>query len=94
MCSNYAIIIESIYLFTVNRSPITRDRTLSEASSVSTSSRKPLAGLEKSTKDLQRQTISLMRLKTTLNDEVERSFKNISKVFEELRKQYVKLSIN
>ncbi|XP_064598340.1 spermatogenesis-associated serine-rich protein 2-like isoform X2 [Liolophura sinensis] len=66
-----------------------RERTVSEqsASSVSSTSlksKKPHAGLEKSVKDLQRQTISIERFKRVLNEEVERGCKRIKTVFEEM----------
>ena len=40
-------------------------------------------GLEKSVKDLQRQTTALTRIKMTFEDEMERAFKQVSHIFEE-----------
>ncbi|KAH9514088.1 spermatogenesis-associated serine-rich protein 2 [Bulinus truncatus] len=66
-----------------------RERTISE---VSTSSgmgdghhKKPFQGLEKAIKDLHRQTTSLERLKQLLDHEIDRSYKSMKSVFEELR---------
>lgn len=67
-----------------------RDRTLSEASTSSGTNKPykgPHAGLEKSLKDLQRQTVSLQRLKVVLNEQVDKAFKRISEVFKELHNQ-------
>ena len=47
------------------------------------------SGLEKSVKDLHRQTVSLERLKLVFNDEVEKAYKRIRSVFEEVRNWYV-----
>src|SRR6218665_245324 len=69
---------------------LARDRTLSEvsnSSAVDKPSKNPHAGLEKSCKDLQRQTVSLQRLKTVFNEQLEKSFKRISEVFKELHNQ-------
>ncbi|XP_013393669.1 uncharacterized protein LOC106161311 isoform X3 [Lingula anatina] len=49
--------------------------------------RGPHAGLEKSTKDLQRQTISLHRLKEKFSEEMDKDYKHIQSVFEELHKE-------
>ena len=46
-------------------------------------------GLEKSVKDLHRQTVSLERLKLVFSDEVEKAYKRIRSVFEEVRNWYV-----
>ncbi|XP_014788053.1 spermatogenesis-associated serine-rich protein 2 isoform X2 [Octopus bimaculoides] len=46
--------------------------------------KKPYAGLEKSIKDLNRQTVSLDRLQLVLNEEVKKAYKRISTVFEEM----------
>ena len=70
-----------------------RDRTMSEnsTSSVGSSSRmgskgvKPMAGLEKSVRDLQRQTTSLQRIKLILAEEIERSYKRITQAFNDVR---------
>ena len=43
-------------------------------------------GLEKAFKDLQRQSNSLERLRHLLDHEIDRSFKSVKSVFEELRK--------
>ena len=43
------------------------------------------SGLEKSVKDLHRQTVSLERLKLVFNDEVEKAYKRIRTVFDEVR---------
>ena len=50
-------------------------------------SKNPHAGLEKSCKDLQRQTVSLQRLEIVLNEQVDKSFKRITEVFKELHDQ-------
>lgn len=42
-------------------------------------------GLEKAIKDLHRQTTSLERLKLVLDHEIDRSYKSVKTVFEELR---------
>lgn len=42
-------------------------------------------GLEKSTKDLHRQSVSLQRLKSVMNEGIEKSTKSIGKMFQELR---------
>jgi hypothetical protein len=47
-------------------------------------SKKPHAGLEKSCKDLHRQTVSLERLKVILNENMDKSFKRLTEVFKEL----------
>ncbi|XP_064646024.1 SPATS2-like protein [Lineus longissimus] len=72
-----------------------RERTLSERSTSSISSRsvKPHAGLEKSYKDLQRQTTSLQRLKLVVNEEMDKSQKRIRSVVEELRLELNKREI-
>ncbi|KAL5005893.1 hypothetical protein ScPMuIL_017051 [Solemya velum] len=71
-----------------------RSRTTSERSNSSiitdwgwdlTSNKKFHAGLEKSIKDLHRQTVSLDRLRLVLNDEVEKAYKRIKTVFDEVR---------
>ena len=41
--------------------------------------------MDKSLRDLQRQTSSLQRNKLMLSEEMERSFKSIGKVFEDIR---------
>ncbi|CAG5122763.1 unnamed protein product, partial [Candidula unifasciata] len=46
---------------------------------------KPQQGLEKAIKDLHRQTTSLERLRHLLDHEIDRSFKSVKSVFEELR---------
>ncbi|XP_067686165.1 spermatogenesis-associated serine-rich protein 2-like [Haliotis asinina] len=65
-----------------------RQRTSSERSVSSVGSqgvKKPFAGLEKSTKDLQRQTISLERLRMGLDSEIEKAYKRVKSVFDEAR---------
>ncbi|XP_052812708.1 spermatogenesis-associated serine-rich protein 2-like isoform X2 [Mya arenaria] len=66
-----------------------RERTISTTSNASTdgAGKKHHAhmGLEKSGKDLQRQTISLERLRLLFNEEVDRSYKRIKTVFDEIR---------
>ena len=74
-----------------------RDRTTSERSTSSASGavkekpaptvhlniKRPFAGLEKSVKDLHRQTLALTRIKMMLSDEMDRCYKKISRVFED-----------
>lgn len=69
-----------------------RARTASERSTASSvgaggdnHSKRPFQGLEKSIKDLQRQTVSLERLSLVLDHETERSYKSIKTVFDEMR---------
>lgn len=69
-----------------------RTRTTSERSTSSNvgaggdnHSKRPFQGLEKSIKDLQRQTTSLERLRLVLEHETDRSYKSIKSVFEEMR---------
>jgi hypothetical protein len=45
--------------------------------------------LDKTLKDLHRQTVALERLKIVLGENVDRSFKRVSEVFKELHKEYV-----
>ena len=45
--------------------------------------KRPFAGLEKSVKDLHRQTLALTRIKMVLSDEMERCYKKITSVFED-----------
>ncbi|XP_025076637.1 spermatogenesis-associated serine-rich protein 2-like isoform X2 [Pomacea canaliculata] len=47
--------------------------------------RRPFQGLERAIKDLQRQTTSLERLHLVLDHEIDRSYKSIKNVFEEMR---------
>ena len=42
-------------------------------------------GLERSAKDLHRQTVSLDRLRLIFNEEVDKSYKRIKNVFDEIR---------
>ncbi|XP_012943278.1 spermatogenesis-associated serine-rich protein 2 isoform X2 [Aplysia californica] len=66
-----------------------RERTTSEMSTGSgygDGHRRPFQGLEKAFKDLQRQTTSLERLRHLLDHEIDRSYKSVKSVFEELRK--------
>ncbi len=51
--------------------------------------KRPYAGLEKSVKDLHRQTLALTRIKMTLADEMERCYKMVTRVFEDLNAAYV-----
>ncbi|XP_076453204.1 spermatogenesis-associated serine-rich protein 2-like isoform X2 [Babylonia areolata] len=69
-----------------------RTRTTSERSTASSVGaggdnhpKRPFQGLEKSIKDLQRQTTSLERLHLVLDHEIERSYKSVKTVFEEMR---------
>ncbi|XP_059169183.1 spermatogenesis-associated serine-rich protein 2-like [Physella acuta] len=66
-----------------------RERTASEVSTGSGMGdghhKKPFQGLEKAIKDLHRQTTSLERLKLVLDHEIDRSYKSVKTVFEELR---------
>ncbi|XP_060081496.1 spermatogenesis-associated serine-rich protein 2-like [Ylistrum balloti] len=69
-----------------------RQRSASErstSSNVSSDSRpvkrKVHGGMEKSMKDLHRQTVSLERLRMVMNEEVDKNFKRIKAVFEEVR---------
>ncbi|XP_055869823.1 spermatogenesis-associated serine-rich protein 2-like isoform X2 [Biomphalaria glabrata] len=66
-----------------------RERTISEVSTNSGMGdghhKKPFQGLEKAIKDLHRQTTSLERLKQLLDHEIDRSYKSMKSVFEELR---------
>lgn len=66
-----------------------RERTISEVSTGSGMgdghNKKPFQGLEKAIKDLHRQTTSLERLKLLLDHEIDRSYKSMKSVFEELR---------
>ncbi|KAJ8320401.1 hypothetical protein KUTeg_001988 [Tegillarca granosa] len=67
-----------------------RHRTTSEKSTSSVSEHKPShyklhAGLERAVKDLHRQTVSLERLRLVLNEEVDKAYKRIKTVFEEMR---------
>ncbi|ESN93456.1 hypothetical protein HELRODRAFT_194102 [Helobdella robusta] len=68
-----------------------RDRTMSEISVASTTerSKNPHAGLEKSCKELQRQTTSLQHLKVVLKEQMDKSYKRVNEVFKELRQQMV-----
>ena len=47
------------------------------------------SGLEKSVKDLHRQTVALERFRMILNEEVDKTYKRIKSVFEEVRTRYV-----
>ncbi|XP_070187195.1 spermatogenesis-associated serine-rich protein 2-like isoform X2 [Littorina saxatilis] len=69
-----------------------RARTASECSTASSVGaggdnhlRRPFHGLEKSIKDLQRQTTSLERLRLVLDHEMDRSHKSVKTVFDEMR---------
>lgn len=67
-----------------------RQRTASERSTASQSEHKPThykahAGIEKSVKDLHRQTVALERFRMILNEEVDKTYKRIKSVFEEVR---------
>ncbi|GFR86048.1 spermatogenesis-associated serine-rich protein 2 [Elysia marginata] len=67
-----------------------RERTVSEVSTSSgvgdaTASKRPFHGLEKAIKDLHRQTTSLERLRNLLDHEIDRSYRSVKSVFEELR---------
>nr|XP_022325554.1 spermatogenesis-associated serine-rich protein 2-like isoform X3 [Crassostrea virginica]XP_022325555.1 spermatogenesis-associated serine-rich protein 2-like isoform X3 [Crassostrea virginica] len=67
-----------------------RQRTASERSNASQTEHKPThykahAGLEKSVKDLHRQTVALERFRMILNEEVDKTYKRIKSVFEEVR---------
>ncbi|XP_048772692.2 spermatogenesis-associated serine-rich protein 2-like isoform X2 [Ostrea edulis] len=67
-----------------------RQRTVSEKSNASQSEHKPThykahAGLEKSVKDLHRQTVALERFRMILNEEVDKTYKRIKTVFDEMR---------
>jgi len=44
-------------------------------------------GLEKSLKDLQRQTVSLQRLKHVIETELEKSSRTITEFFEQIRQR-------
>ncbi|XP_029649188.1 spermatogenesis-associated serine-rich protein 2 isoform X2 [Octopus sinensis] len=55
-----------------------------KASVTTTADSLPKTGLEKSIKDLNRQTVSLDRLQLVLNEEVKKAYKRISTVFEEM----------
>ena len=69
---------------------VERVRTLSEVSNPSTvdrPSKTPHAGLEKSCKDLQRQSTSIGRLKVVLNEQMDKSYKRVTEVFKELHNQ-------
>ena len=54
-----------------------------------TTTRRPHAVLERSCKDLHRQTVSLERLRVVLGDNVDRAFKRVNEVFRELHEQSV-----
>lgn len=43
------------------------------------------SGIEKSVKDLHRQTVALERFRMILNEEVDKTYKRIKSVFEEVR---------
>ena len=45
--------------------------------------------LERSCKDLQRQTVSLERLRVVLGDNVDKAFRRVNEVFRELHEQSV-----
>ncbi|KAK3787810.1 hypothetical protein RRG08_038514 [Elysia crispata] len=66
-----------------------RERTISEVSTSSGvgdgTSKRPFHGLEKAIKDLHRQTTSLERLRNLLDHEIDRSYRSVKTVFEELR---------
>lgn len=67
-----------------------RQRTASERSTASQSEHKPThykahSGIEKSVKDLHRQTVALERFRMILNEEVDKTYKRIKSVFEEVR---------
>ncbi|CAL1539183.1 unnamed protein product [Lymnaea stagnalis] len=72
-----------------------RERTVSEVSTGSGMgdghNKKPFQGLEKAIKDLHRQTTSLERLKLVLDHEIDRSYKSMKSVFEELRQGYMQI---
>jgi len=51
--------------------------------------RRPHAVLERSCKDLHRQTVSLERLRVVLGENVDKAFKRINEVFKELHQQSV-----
>ncbi|XP_060575555.1 spermatogenesis-associated serine-rich protein 2-like isoform X2 [Ruditapes philippinarum] len=64
----------------------TRDRTTSTSSTDGKTGKKHAhLGLERSAKDLHRQTVSLDRLRLIFNEEVDRSYKRIKTVFDEIR---------
>jgi len=50
-------------------------------------------GLERSSKDLHRQTVSLERLRLVFDEEVDRSYKRIKSVFDEIRNWLVLVDI-
>jgi len=52
-------------------------------------SKKSQMSLDKSFKDLHRQTVSLERLKIVLSENVDKSFKRVSEVFKELHNEWV-----
>lgn len=67
-------------------SNVQRQRTSSERSTDGHGHSKPVhKTLEKSVKDLHRQTVSLERLKIVLNEEVDKNYKRIKSVFDEMR---------
>ncbi|GAB1606935.1 spermatogenesis-associated serine-rich protein 2-like isoform X3 [Argonauta hians] len=53
-------------------------------SNVVSKAKKPYAGLEKSVKDLNRQTVALDRIQLVFNDEMKKAYKRITSVFEEM----------
>jgi Protein of unknown function (DUF1387) len=53
------------------------------------STRKIAMSLDKTFKDLHRQTVSLERLKLVLGDNIDKSFKRVAEVFKELHQEYV-----
>lgn len=64
-------------------------RSVQESPVDSVSSKKGQINLEKSFKDLHRQTVALERFKIVLGENVDRSFKRATEVFKELHKEYV-----
>lgn len=59
------------------------------APAVNLNAKRPFAGLEKSLKDLHRQTLALTRIKMMLSDEMDRCYKKITEVFEDFHTAYV-----
>ncbi|RUS82108.1 hypothetical protein EGW08_010120, partial [Elysia chlorotica] len=66
-----------------------RERTVSEVSTGSGvadgASKRPFHGLEKALKDIHRQTTSLERLRNLLDHEIDRSYRSVKTIFEDLR---------
>ena len=82
------LVIESVE--TVSHPPSSSSSTSSSRRTHPTQdTRRPQVVLERSCKDLQRQTVSLERLKVVLGENVDRGFKRITEVFRELHQQSV-----